>query len=249
MTMGMFFWVKKVVPALIVSADGTGDYTDIQSAIDALPAAGGAIIIKDGTYTVSTPIIIDSANIMITGSGYNTIVTIGSTNNYVFNLTSGTRFELRNMRIVGTTAVPLSAEAIRLQGCSDGLIDRCWLTATKSMIFSSGGAVSHVTISNNFIYNCSTYAIVFSVTGTDNNLIVNNHVDTVDDYDAVLISGDCNNNVITGNVITNANRYGIYISTATADKNIVINNIITGSGTQAIRDEGTDTMIAHNITS
>ena len=249
MSMSMFFWVKKVVPGLIVAADGSGDYTDIQSAVDALPAAGGAIIVKDGTYTLTTSIVIDSDSITITGSGYNTIVTIGAVNDYVFNLTGGTRFELRSMRLIGTTYLPIPAEVIRLENCSDGLIDRCWLTAPRSRIFDNGGSVTRVTISNNFIYDCYDWAIYFSMAGTNNCLICNNYIDNTHDYDGIALIGDCNNNVITNNVIRNSNRYGIYIQAATGDKNIIIGNIITGSGTAAILDNGTGTVNIGNVES
>lgn len=37
----------------VVALDGTGDFTDIQSAINALPSSGGKIVVREGTYTLT----------------------------------------------------------------------------------------------------------------------------------------------------------------------------------------------------
>ena len=45
------------------------DFTDIQSAISALPAAGGKVFVKAGTYVVSQPILIAQSNVHLQGEG------------------------------------------------------------------------------------------------------------------------------------------------------------------------------------
>ena len=58
------------LPFVTVSADGTGDFTDLQSAINSLGSAGGRIVVKAGTYQVgSTGIRFSSNNITIEGAG------------------------------------------------------------------------------------------------------------------------------------------------------------------------------------
>lgn len=56
---------------VIVAADGSGDYTDIQGAIDSLPDNGGAVYIREGTYTVSSTITVPSDTALI-GTGSST---------------------------------------------------------------------------------------------------------------------------------------------------------------------------------
>ncbi len=55
------FPIEKVRPKSwlkVVALDGTGDFDDIEEAINALPSSGGTIFIKDGTYTITNTITI-----------------------------------------------------------------------------------------------------------------------------------------------------------------------------------------------
>lgn len=54
--------------------DGTDDDVQIQAAIDALPAGGGKILLREGTYTIGTQIDIDDTNITLEGMGGSTII-------------------------------------------------------------------------------------------------------------------------------------------------------------------------------
>ena len=100
MTMGIFFWVKKVVPYLIVAADGSGDYNDIQAAIDALPADGGSIFIKCGTYTITSTININKDNIAISGAGKCTKI-ITTSNIPMISCANHAYFTIKNLWIYG----------------------------------------------------------------------------------------------------------------------------------------------------
>lgn len=76
----------KYVATKLVAADGSGDYTDIQSAINALPASGGVVYVKEGTYTLSSKITIDKKLTLI-GSGNGTKIEWSGTGEAI--LTSG----------------------------------------------------------------------------------------------------------------------------------------------------------------
>jgi len=249
MSMSMFFWVKKVVPALIVAADGSGDYTDIQSAVDALPATGGLIMIKQGTYTIATAITIDKANVVIQGSGYTTLLEHTSANTYVFDLDGGTRTELSNMRMTGTTATMSPFPVFHFTGCSDSLIERCWLEAPKSSVLEFSDNVSNVTIKNCFISSIYNYCIYFPGANSDNNKIIDNFISGPTTGETIYVYADSDNNLFSGNTITGTGTYGIHLGRAEVDNNIIINNVITGYSVLAIFDEGTGTVIGHNITS
>ncbi len=62
------------IATVIVAADGSGDYTDIQDGIDALPAGGGLVFIKDGTYNIDAQIVIAKSNVTLQGQGTATII-------------------------------------------------------------------------------------------------------------------------------------------------------------------------------
>ncbi|GAH45677.1 unnamed protein product, partial [marine sediment metagenome] len=63
---------KASVATIIVAADGTGDTTDIQTGINLLPATGGCVYIKEGTYTITNTIDITSDNVSLIGCGRST---------------------------------------------------------------------------------------------------------------------------------------------------------------------------------
>lgn len=60
------------VATIVVAADGTGNYLTIQEGIDALPAGGGVVYIKEGTYVITSTITINSNFVSIIGSGTST---------------------------------------------------------------------------------------------------------------------------------------------------------------------------------
>jgi len=80
MTMALGSFASRVVATKVVATDGTGDFTDIQSAIDDLPSTGGVVYIKEGTYDISTGLTITTANVALIGAGKaSQIHTTGST--------------------------------------------------------------------------------------------------------------------------------------------------------------------------
>jgi len=74
MAMARGSFARQVVPYLIVAQDGSGDFTDIQTAIDSLPSVGGAILAKAGTYEISTALTIKIDNVNLEGVGKGTII-------------------------------------------------------------------------------------------------------------------------------------------------------------------------------
>src|SRR5699024_2737882 len=62
--------------------DGTADEVEIKAAISALPSGGGEVLLLDGTYNISSSILISKANVVLRGSGPSTVL------KRMFNLTS-----------------------------------------------------------------------------------------------------------------------------------------------------------------
>ena len=58
-----------VAPSLGPADCRVADFTDIQTAINALPAAGGKVFVKAGTYVVSQTILIQQSNVHLQGEG------------------------------------------------------------------------------------------------------------------------------------------------------------------------------------
>jgi hypothetical protein len=55
-----------------------GDCAAIQAAIDGLPAGGGAVLVRPGTYTCGAPIVIDRDRVTLRGSGRSTVLKLGA---------------------------------------------------------------------------------------------------------------------------------------------------------------------------
>lgn len=168
----------------IVDAAGGGDYTDLQSAIDALAGAAGKIFVKAGTYTVgSAGIRISGNNITIEGEGPATRFNFNSSSLSVFLKTlSGTtqrtvnkfiNFRISQQGTAGTgTAVDYSYftenifENIRIDGCNIGftgtgtgtLYNRFYNCTASVSGASSKGFECGVVANENAFYSCRSLA-------------------------------------------------------------------------------------------
>ncbi|HTP11617.1 MAG TPA: DUF6519 domain-containing protein, partial [Anaerolineae bacterium] len=78
-----------------------GDYTDIQTAIDALPQDGGQVCIQSGVYTLEQTVVLRSKqNVTLMGCGDRSVV-IGPTNGPVFLIEGGQNIEVNSLSIRG----------------------------------------------------------------------------------------------------------------------------------------------------
>ncbi|KKK65708.1 hypothetical protein LCGC14_2971450, partial [marine sediment metagenome] len=113
---------KKVVATVIVATDGSGDYTDIQDGIDALPSGGGVVYIKEGTYDIDTTITIPNSNISVIGAGHSTIIQT-SGNIDVISTTSESNLVIEDIFINGAGTGNASNNGINFDGISDSTIE------------------------------------------------------------------------------------------------------------------------------
>jgi len=83
------------------TTDGTADQTEIQQAIDALPANGGVVLLREGTYTLSGNITL-GANDVLSGVGIGTIL---SSSSETVDRTIGTGLLIENIKFDGVYTV------------------------------------------------------------------------------------------------------------------------------------------------
>lgn len=72
--------------------DGTDDQVQIQAAIDALGSKGGKVVLLEGTYTVTAPIVLDAIqNVIVEGMGRATKIDVSASfvGDYVIQITNG----------------------------------------------------------------------------------------------------------------------------------------------------------------
>jgi hypothetical protein len=92
------------LPFVTVAADGTGDYADLQSALNSLGSTGGRIVVKAGAYNVGPAgIRFSSNNITVEGAGpttrFNFIASSLGTCFAMADTTQRSNIRLRNFRI------------------------------------------------------------------------------------------------------------------------------------------------------
>jgi hypothetical protein len=225
-------------PTVIVAKDDTGDYSDIQTAINALPAGGGRVFIKEGVYTISASITITKSNVVIEGQGDATIIDVdaGMDADAIIVGNGGTAYEniiLKNFKIDGNSASQASGYGINLnENLTNILIQGVHLYDIKDIGIYNLVSAGRVTIANckleitgqNGIY--ATYCEPMDIIG--NELLTCGNAS----YSSIHLANTRYNRII-GNKITHdgtANSaHGIEMESASYSD--VIGNTIVGANT------------------
>lgn len=229
--------IRKGAGTFVVALDGSGDFSSIQEAIDALPSTGGVVYIKEGTYNISKTITILKSNISLIGAGNSTILF----------LVAGVHSDLLKIGNGTTTLEGIKIKDLKIDG--NGANNA---TGTNSGIYFLGGAANLIT--KCVISNCEIINADWSNLRTDymeNSLIIDNiavsttvtHSFYLQRTNQVRISGNVIdtggngmtftnntlNSIIIGNIISNTTAYGMG---ETALVNCVVsNNMVTNAGT------------------
>jgi Right handed beta helix region len=108
--------IDRFESTFVVDIKGAGDFTSLQPAIDALPAAGGKIFVKAGTYPITSTITITGSNVQIQGEGMGITAFVGASammgNTSILqiqNSTVGTARALLADTMRGETTLQISA--------------------------------------------------------------------------------------------------------------------------------------------
>lgn len=249
--------------SIIVAKDGTGDTDDIAEAIKLLPAEGGQIFIKEGSYYPKSVIWVAKAGVSIEGTGRNTKIygSLLNDEDSIFSI-SGTDF------CIEKCFFDMASTAGAITGIYDesnrALISNCWfqngtgvailMDGEKNIIQSniitgcSNGvliAISSNVVSSNIIYSCSSHGIDVQA---DDSLIIGN-ICFSNSGSGIFVNGAVaqNRNIISSNRCYSNASCGIDINGAAAERNLVIGNICNLNTTDQIRDTGTNTVEASNI--
>lgn len=239
---------KAKVATIIVAADGTGDTTDIQTGINLLPATGGAVYIKEGTYTTASKITINVSGTSIQGSGFSTFIQTNGFDDDIIEVVSISNILIRNLRLTGSgigktsnrglvigLSTNITIENVYVRECGAhgifiSLSDKFWLTES--------------TISVNYYHGiyCRSSSIGF----LDNNYVYANDFANSATYDGIHLE-TCDDCTISNNRCQDNDRYEINVSDVGSDRNIVIGNKCYGTDhVGTINDAGTNTIVEHN---
>lgn len=239
-----------------VDSSGSGQYTDIQTAISAvLAAGGGCVYIREGTYLISTAITLGN-NLAIMGSGPATIVKLAdSAEDHVFNNDGSvvTNFYIGNLTIDGNAANQTSTTACGLRGIfKKTVIENLYIhdTCAQAIAFVGGSNCSDFLIKGIIVDFTSPKASSEGIFVRGNRgAITNCSVFNTGDSGIILEeaeSGVPSNNIsVTNCTLGSCANYGIvYAQTVAGGYGISIcNNTIKGS-----TNEGIITGLASDIT-
>jgi len=171
--------------------DGTADNTEIQSALSALPAGGGKVILREGTYNFAGDITLATSNVTLEGQGGGVLLNCSSetvdnsislngsnclVENISFNgvlLFLSTNSVARSLRFTDIYEFSMSGEFwdnCYFSAWGQKASDTSAVVATNNAVFvncffdgsSTGATAAYITGTNTRIYNC-TFVVPNSV--------------------------------------------------------------------------------------
>lgn len=119
-------YIAKTAATFVVSnTPKDGDYTSIAVAANALPAGGGEILVRDGTYSISATITLPvDKPVVIRGCGSGTIISLGANAIAAFTIpasyTSNTPIKFIDLKVTGTE---VATQTLLLYGDNNGLAE------------------------------------------------------------------------------------------------------------------------------
>ena len=229
---------------------GVNDHLVIQAALDALPAAGGEVLLLQGTYNIEVGLTLDS-NQTLRGCGANTVLTTSTASLVFLTATGGAGTEktgilISDMKIDGAitssyaiyfTFVDYSfvqnVDVWRTDNAGIYLVtsDFNTLTGNISRVNASYGigieACNNNKVNANTIQGNSAEGIFLDSTSAGNSVTANI---VKGNYNGIYLGVSSDDNTISANVCED-NGVGIYIR---GDNNVIGNNICKSNDMQGI---------------
>ena len=238
--------------------NGTSDDVAINAAITALPAAGGQVVLLEGTYNITASVTLNKNNITLAGQGNSTILKRmynESTNGGVINIAAAatTTQSLYIDGNKGTYSNALNSAIYASTNCAGYTKNKVQNTSIVNTsgvsIYFAGGACNDNTnqiIQNNYISGSNNAAIRFNY-GYSASSIVNN---TIQSNATGIIISDSYRMVVSNNQITNSTGDAIYGDNGCSSHQIIGNEIYSSGGSGIhfnCASGGSNIMISNNI--
>ncbi|HSI20929.1 MAG TPA: hypothetical protein VLA04_04520, partial [Verrucomicrobiae bacterium] len=225
-------------------ADGTGDQTEINAAITALPSTGGLVYLLDGTYSVSASVAIAKSNVSLVGAGKSAVLSRAwnettSTQGAVVVLGDGAssygKITVSGFTIDsnGATYTHANNTAIALNTrISDSEVSNMYLTKSSTsanaiyLNGSSGAGLDRIRIVGNSFVNTSAVGTGLTTTYTTQSVFSGNTFYRVGA--PMNFNTSSTGNTITGNTISTytCNAFAFFNN---ASYNTVTGNTFTGN--------------------
>jgi len=242
-------WVSySNVATVIVAADGLGDYTDIQEGIDALPAGGGIVYVKEGTYTLTAFIDINKNNVTIIGAGKATKIITGL-NIWLIIAQNKSGIQLEKLYLAGSGAGAATVDNIMLVGVTGSQIVNCWVEDADDIGIYLRGC-SGINLSGVNVSNSGGFGIYMEHFGETRNSDITISDCSSNSNGSIGIFADESTCIIKGCHISDNFHSGIFLYEA--DDSVVNvnyvgeNNTSSGVGQAGIVSSFTDDVVIGN---
>lgn len=250
------------IASVIVAADGSGDYEDIQSGIDSLPSDGGLVFMKAGTYSIDSALKVPSSTIL-EGIGVNTEISLaaGANCNIIENSdpTGGNdSITIRDLKLDGNYAgQSATSHGIVLDNAKDSLIDNVRIDETLNEGIRIDNC-ERARIMNNYIYKphgtgmylntwwgnvqgnmtaeCGEAALWLQ--NTKYSVVSNNYFYEGRDG---IIGQFADGDIISNNILFLQARYGIYLDVS--DLTVISGNTLESCAQGGVRLSRTSTAV------
>jgi parallel beta-helix repeat protein len=236
--------------------DGVNDEVAINEAINSL-SKGGIVLIFEGSYNITSPILISNSNIIIRGKGSNTILkrmwTSLNIEGVIENSLDTYYISVENLEIEGNESnYPSSEEGINvgilIKDTSKVNVSNVIFRRNKTSIYIKGS--HYVTIEGNSIFSYSipsSYAIYSTegVEGASVSLsVLNNSIEDSDN--GIYVESEARNTNINNNNIRNISDCAIKINSVNNTTSIY-SNLITLADKGIYLNSSEHSVVSNNI--
>ena len=221
------------VATIVVAADGTGNYTDIQDGIDALPAGGGVVYIKEGTYNISAAIDIKQNNTTLVGAGKSTKI-VQTVADHIIDGGDFNAIHIEKILVDGNARTSLSG--IRFGDTVNSRIVNCWIEDCGEHGVYIDVSGENVLIHGNNVKGCGWLGI--GLLAIIDGIVTNNFVDNV----GLDVAGSCGmqlafteHSIIANNSCTSASPNIVHgILLGVSYRNVISGNQCVGNSGNGI---------------
>ena len=120
---------------VVVDPGGTGDATTIAAGVALLPAAGGRVYVRTGTYAVSSTIALPDADTEIIGAGKDSVTITYTGASPLFTTGGNNSYVIQGMTVNGDTTPP---QNFIESGTAEVVVERVDITATNIIVDATG---------------------------------------------------------------------------------------------------------------
>lgn len=208
--------------------DGAADQVEINQAIQALPAAGGMVLLLEGTYNTTGTILIDGNDVTFAGQGAGTKI-IETGDNIIILVDTTNRVVIKDLLLYHTG----TGTGIKFDSSNYFLVLDVHVGITCTLALEIVSSDYGRVLGNSFVAD----GIGIVLTGSKNNIINSNFIT----YPAqgIIITGNSDYNIVSNNQVEGQ----IRVNDAPSTKNTILGN----TSDVPVVDNGTNSEVAHNV--